>query len=71
MYQKIAEYFSRKFVLAILGMGSGFYLVIVDKGADLLAYTGLVGVVLAFYNGANVTQDWLSSRNNSKPSGEK
>lgn len=71
MNRKIAEYISRKFILAVLGMGSGFYLVITGKGGDLGAYTGLVATVLGFYNGANVAQDWLSVRAGKQPTGDK
>lgn len=59
---KLLEYVSRKFVLALAGLGTGFYLVVSGHGGDLGSYTGLVATVLGFYNGANVAQDWMNSR---------
>lgn len=59
---KLLEYFSRKFVLAVAGMGTGFYLVLAGHGSDLMSYTGLVIGVLGFYNGANVWQEYVTAK---------
>lgn len=59
---KIFDYFSRKFVLSAMSLGTGFYLVLHDK--PVLEYAALVGAVLAFYNGANVVETVASMRNN-------
>lgn len=60
---KIAEYFSRKFILSSVSLGTGFWLVLQDK--PVLEYAGLVGVVLAFYNGANVVETVAAMRGGS------
>lgn len=59
---KIFDYFSRKFVLSAMSLGTGFYLVLHDK--PVLEYAALVGAVLAFYNGANVVETVAAMRNN-------
>ena len=51
---KIADYFSRKFILATSSLAGGFYLVL--QGRDVTAFTGLVLVVLGTYAGANVAE---------------
>lgn len=63
--QKTLEYFSRKFVLALACLGGGFYLVL--NGKPLGEFVALAGVVLAFYNGANVAQDFVHAYKGSKP----
>jgi len=60
LLHKTLEYFSRKFVLALSSLGGGFYLILKDK--DIVQYVALAGVVLAFYNGANVAQDYVMMR---------
>ena len=51
---KVKEYLSRKFLLAVACLGSGYYLVLAGK--DVSEWAILVGVVLTFYNGANVAE---------------
>lgn len=57
---KIGDYFSRKFILSSASLGTGFWLVLHDK--QVLEYAGLIGVVLAFYNGANVVETVAAMR---------
>lgn len=59
---KFFDYFSRKFILSAISLGTGFYLVLQDK--PVLEYAALVGAVLAFYNGANVVETVAAMRNN-------
>lgn len=54
MRTKLLEYFSRKFVIAIISLGCGYGLLIADKA--LGDWAMLVGVVMAFYNGSNVAE---------------
>lgn len=64
MIHKLIEYFSRKFVLALACLGGGFYLVLYEK--PLGEFVALAGVVLAFYNGANVAQDYVNMKKDSQ-----
>lgn len=61
---KLLEYASRKFVLALACLGGGFYLLLQDK--DIGGFVALAGVVLGFYNGANVAQDYVNAKKESK-----
>ena len=61
---KILEYFSRKFVLALACLGGGFYLVLLGK--PIGEFVALTGVVLGFYNGANVAQDFVHAYKGTK-----
>jgi hypothetical protein len=61
---KLLEYASRKFVLALACLGGGFYLILQDK--DIGGFVALAGVVLGFYNGANVAQDYVNYRKEKK-----
>lgn len=51
---------SRKFILTLLSLGSGFWLALHDK--DVTGYGMLVTGVLAAYFGANVGQDYVFRR---------
>ena len=70
MKGKLIDYFSRKFVLALACLGLGFYLSL--SGSDqTVNFITLVGVILGFYNGANVIQSHIQSKNpNSKNEGD-
>jgi hypothetical protein len=63
---KLREYFSRKFILAALSLGGGFYLTMTQDADKLYAFATLVGVVLAFYNGSNTAEAILAARNPKK-----
>lgn len=65
--EKILEYFSRKFVLALACLGGGFYLVMIEK--DIMGFVALATAVLAFYNGANVAQDYVNSKREKNENG--
>ena len=66
MLAKGREYLSRKFVLAALSLGGGFYLTITQDADKIYAFATLVGVVLAFYNGSNTAEAILAARNKAK-----
>lgn len=67
---KLINYFSRKFVLALACLGLGFYLSVVES-KEITSFITLVGVILGFYNGANVIQSHIQSKNpNSKNEGD-
>lgn len=57
MVRKLAEYFSRKFVLSLASLVGSFFVVWWDK--DILGWATAIGVVLAFYNGSNVLQNYV------------
>jgi hypothetical protein len=52
--ERFKSYFSRKFLLACATLGLGYRLVL--EGKDIEGWAILVGVVLAFFNGADVTE---------------
>lgn len=54
LLSKVKEYFSRKFLLAVACLWLGFYLI--NHNKDVADWAMLVGVVLTFYNGANVAE---------------
>lgn len=54
MWAKLRDYASRKFVLAVLSLGGGFYVTLHKEPDSVYALATLVGVILAFYNGADV-----------------
>jgi hypothetical protein len=56
MWAKLLDYASRKFVLAVLSLGGGFYVTLTKEPESVYAMATLIGVILAFYNGANVAQ---------------
>lgn len=62
MFIKVIEYFSRKFVLAALSLVGSFVLVWYEK--DVGGWAMAMGVVLGFYNGANVFQTYVESKAN-------
>lgn len=68
MWAKLLDYASRKFVLAVLSLGGGFYLTITQDADKVYAFATLVGVVLAFYNGSNTAEAILAARNQKKES---
>ncbi len=59
---KLTEYLSRKFILSILALAGSFSLAWYDK--DLMGWVGAITTILAFYNGANVYQEYLATRKN-------
>lgn len=59
---KLLEYISRKFVLALLALGTSFWLAL--EKLPMSEYVMALGVVLGFYNGANVMQDYLYTKKN-------
>ena len=61
MLGKIREYFSRKFVLASMALIGTFHLALVDK--ELGGWAAALAVILGFYNGSNVYQEYLASKN--------
>lgn len=63
--EKVKEYFSRKFVLAISTLLLGYKLVL--DGKDIEGWAILVGVVLAFYNGSNVAEKMAEMRGFRRP----
>jgi hypothetical protein len=60
MLRKLAEYFSRKFVLSLASLVGSFALVWYDK--DLAGWTYAMLGILGLYNGANVYQDHVLSK---------
>lgn len=58
---RIASYSSRMFILSLLSMGSGFYLVLI--GRDIGAYVGLIGVVLAAFAGKDTLMANIYAKN--------
>ena len=67
MLEKLRDYASRKFVLAVLSLGSGLYVTITKEPESVYALATLVGVVLAFYNGSNTASEILRARYPSQP----
>lgn len=57
---RFKSYFSRKFLLAGATLGMGYHLVL--DGKDVEGWALLVGVVLAFFNGADVTEKIAAMR---------
>lgn len=53
-------YFSRKFVLTLLAMISSFYLVLIGKSIG--EYTAALGVILGFYQSANVAEKYIEAK---------
>ncbi|MEM4167806.1 MAG: hypothetical protein QXW98_05125 [Candidatus Caldarchaeum sp.] len=53
-------YVSRKFVLTLLAMISSFYLVLIGKSIG--EYTTALGVILGFYQSANVAEKYIESK---------
>ena len=61
---KVLEYLSRKFVLTVAALGFTFYLAVVDK--ELGGWAGALAVILGFYQGSNIAQDYIHKKNNPK-----
>lgn len=57
MLSKLAEYFSRKFVLSLAALFGSFGLVWFGKDVEDLL--GIIGLVVGGYNGSNVAQKWV------------
>lgn len=66
----IAKYVGTKFILAVLGMGSAFYLVLAGHAEHLGTYTGVLATVLGFYNAGNVISDYIAAKHRAKQTGE-
>lgn len=58
---KALEYLSRKFVLTLTGMGTSFYLAVINSPA-LAAFTGALAVLLGFYQGQESYQKYLAAK---------
>lgn len=58
--ERFKSYFSRRFLLACATLGFGYRLVL--EGKDIEGWAILVGVVLAFFNGADVTEKIATMR---------
>lgn len=58
--ERFKSYFSRKFILAGTTLGMGYHLVLAEK--DIEGWALLAGVVLAFFNGADVTEKIAAMR---------
>lgn len=54
MFAKLLEYCSRKFVLSLTSLVGTFLLVWHDK--DVMGWATAIGVILGFYNGANIAE---------------
>lgn len=63
MLAKALEYLSRKFILAGLSLGGGFYITLTQDAEKIYAFATLAGVILAFYNGSNTAEAILAARN--------
>jgi len=62
---KVLEYLSRKFVLSVLALSGTFYLAVYDK--ELGGWAGALAVILGFYNGSNVYQEYLATKRKEAP----
>lgn len=60
MVKSMKDFASRKFILTILGIGTAFYLVLIGK--SIAEYTAALGVILGFYQGANVAEKYIESK---------
>jgi hypothetical protein len=57
---KVMDYFSRKFVLALAALCGSFALSWAEK--DVGEWAAAIAVVLGFYNGSNVYQKYLDNK---------
>lgn len=64
MLVKVIEYLSRKFVLSVMALGGTFYLAAVDK--ELGGWAAALAVILGFYQGSNVAQDYIHTKKGNK-----
>lgn len=60
MLVKVLEYLSRKFVLSVVALGCTFYLAVGDK--ELGGWAGALAVILGFYQGSNIAQDFIATK---------
>lgn len=60
MWAKVAQYFSRKFVLAGLALAGSF--ILAYTAVEMGGWVGAITAILAFYNGSNVYQEYLASK---------
>ncbi len=69
MFEKVMEYFSRKFVLALAALIGSFVLAWADK--DIAGWVAAIATVLGFYSGANVLQHYADVKHGKPTSVEK
>jgi hypothetical protein len=66
LYQKLVEYFSRKFVLSLASLFGTFGLILLGKEGITDQLNEIIGLVLGTYGASNVAEKYAEGKNQRK-----